>query len=107
MTDANKTKAINKAKNTAKVTKKGSTVTSQKTYTGVRFFRPTTLQLAKAPKYARTVNTALKVNGHLDNHQVIKTPLTTEKAMKKMEDENTMVFLVHNRATKPQIKAAF
>lgn len=41
------------------------------------------------------------------NHQVIKTPLTTEKAMKKMEDENTMVFFVHNRSTKPQIKTAF
>lgn len=93
--------AVAKAKTTAKVAKKGSTVISQKTYTGVRFFRPNTLQLAKAPKYARSVNAALKVNGHLDNHQVIKTPLTTEKAMKKMEDENTMVFIVHNRATKP------
>ena len=27
--------------------------------------------------------------------------------MKKLEDENTMVFIVHNLATKPQIKRAF
>lgn len=27
--------------------------------------------------------------------------------MKKLEDENTMVFIVHNQATKPQIRRAF
>jgi len=101
------TPAVTKAKAVAKVAKKGTAVSTHKTYTGVRFFLPNTLKLAKAPKYARSVKTALKVNGHLSNYQVISTPLTTEKAMKKMEDENTMVFIVHKRATKPQIKAAF
>jgi len=33
--------------------------------------------------------------------------LATEKAMKKMEDENTMVYLVHPLASKPLIKDAF
>ena len=35
------------------------------------------------------------------------SPLATEKAMKKMEEENTMVYLVDNRANKPLIKEAF
>jgi large subunit ribosomal protein L23Ae len=32
---------------------------------------------------------------------VLKHPLITEKDMKKMEDENTMVYIVDNKATKP------
>lgn len=43
MNKENKTQAVNKAKNTAKVAKKGSSITKHKTYTGVRFFRPKTL----------------------------------------------------------------
>lgn len=37
---------------------------------------------------------------------VIKSPLTTESAMKKIEDDNTLVFLVDSTANKRQIKAA-
>lgn len=33
-------------------------------------------------------------------------PLTTESAMKKIEDNNTLVFIVETRANKSQIKAA-
>lgn len=43
----------------------------------------------------------------LDVHSVLRNPLITEKDMKKLEDENTMVFIVHNQATKPQIRRAF
>jgi len=38
--------------------------------------------------------------------QVIKFPLTTESAMKKIEDNNTIVFIVDVRASKNRIKAA-
>jgi large subunit ribosomal protein L23Ae len=37
---------------------------------------------------------------------VIKAPLTTESAMKKIEDNNTLVFLVDAKANKRQIKHA-
>ncbi len=37
---------------------------------------------------------------------IIKSPLTTESAMKKIEDNNTLTFLVATRASKSQIKAA-
>ncbi|EGR31932.1 hypothetical protein IMG5_099600 [Ichthyophthirius multifiliis] len=99
--------AVSKATKVAKAAKKGTSVSSHKTHTRARFYRPKTLQLPRAPKYQRTVRAHLKLSNHLENHAVVKHPLTTEKAMKKMEDENTMVFLVHNRATKPQIKKAF
>ena len=42
----------------------------------------------------------------LDQFKIIKYPLTTESAMKKIEDNNTLVFIVDKRANKPQIKMA-
>jgi ribosomal protein uL23 len=42
----------------------------------------------------------------LDAFEVIKYPLTTESAMKKIEENNTLVFLVDVRATKRAIKDA-
>ncbi len=42
----------------------------------------------------------------MDHYAIIKHPLTTESAMKKIEDNNTLVFLVNLRANKPQIKQA-
>eukprot|EP01047_Picozoa_sp_COSAG01_P000611 COSAG01_NODE_12_length_41732_cov_160.472964_5_plen_148_part_00 len=41
-----------------------------------------------------------------DAYQIIKYPLTTESAMKKIEDNNTLVFIVDKRANKNQITAA-
>ena len=42
----------------------------------------------------------------LDHFKIIKYPLTTEAAMKKIEDNNTLVFIVETKANKPQIKKA-
>jgi large subunit ribosomal protein L23Ae len=42
----------------------------------------------------------------LDAFAVIKYPLTTESAMKKIEDHNTLVFIVDTRSNKKQIKDA-
>ena len=39
-------------------------------------------------------------------HQILKFPLTTESAMKKIEDNNTLVFIVDARSDKKQIKDA-
>lgn len=42
----------------------------------------------------------------MDKFSIIKHPINTESAMKKIEDNNTLVFIVHIRATKHQIKTA-
>ena len=42
----------------------------------------------------------------LSHPQILKHPLTTESAMKKIEDNNTLAFLVDARASKKQIKDA-
>merc|ERR1711879_820534 len=76
---------------------------SRKVRTSVQFRPPKTLSLPRSPKYPRkSVN---KIN-KLDQYCLIKYPLTTESAMKKIEDNNTLVFIVDKRANKPMIKMA-
>ncbi|KAK2085888.1 60S ribosomal protein L23A [Saguinus oedipus] len=65
--------------------------------------RPKTLRLRRQPKYPR--KSAPRRN-KLDHYAIIKFPLTTESAMKKTEDNNTLVFIVDVKANKHQIKQA-
>jgi large subunit ribosomal protein L23Ae len=59
--------------------------------------------LKRQPKYPR--RSAPKRN-RLDHFAIIKYPLTTESAMKKIEDNNTLVFIVNIRANKSLIQQA-
>uniref|UniRef100_F6ZEW7 Ribosomal protein L23/L25 N-terminal domain-containing protein n=1 Tax=Monodelphis domestica TaxID=13616 RepID=F6ZEW7_MONDO len=43
---------------------------------------------------------------NFDHYAIIKFPLTTKYAMKKTEDNNTLVFIVDIKANKHQIKQA-
>lgn len=70
---------------------------------GPTFRRPKTLRLRRQPKYPR--KSAPRRN-KLDHYAIIKFPLTTESAMKKIEDNNTLVFIVDVKANKHQIKQA-
>ena len=102
-----KTKAIKKARQLAKLHKVGDPRKKHRTFTHTRFHRPKTLRLARKPLYARSTLSLAGNPGKFDKWSVLKHPLATEKAMKKMEDENTMVFLVDQKATKAQVKEAF
>nr|XP_037848579.1 60S ribosomal protein L23a-like [Chlorocebus sabaeus]XP_037851761.1 60S ribosomal protein L23a-like [Chlorocebus sabaeus] len=75
----------------------------KKIRTSPTFRRPKTLRLRRQPKYPR--KSAPRRN-KLDPHAIIKFPLTTESAMKKIEDNNTLVFIVDVKANKHQIKQA-
>merc|ERR1711916_230971 len=77
--------------------------TKKKIRTTVHFHRPKTLSLERKPKYPR--RSAPRTN-KLDQFAIIKHPLTTESAMKKIEDNNTLVFITDIRASKAQIKIA-
>ena len=61
------------------------------------------MRLLRNPKYSR--KSVPKVNP-LDSYAILKYPLTTESAMKKIEDNNTLVFIVDLRANKRQITDA-
>ncbi|KAM8949835.1 large ribosomal subunit protein uL23-like [Lycaon pictus] len=57
----------------------------------------------RQPKYPR--NSAPRRN-KLDHYAIIKIPLPTESAMKRIEDNNTLVFIGDVKANKHQIKQA-
>ncbi len=104
----NKAAAKTKAVKAALVVKKGANLkVTRKIRTNARFYRPKTLSLARDPKFPRIAkDTAAEHRRKLDQFSVIKFPLTTESAMKKIEDNNTLVFIVDIRANKHQIKEA-
>uniref|UniRef100_F7FLC9 Large ribosomal subunit protein uL23 N-terminal domain-containing protein n=1 Tax=Monodelphis domestica TaxID=13616 RepID=F7FLC9_MONDO len=62
-----------------------------------------TRRLRRQPKYLQ--KRAPRRN-KLDHYAMIMFPLTTESAMKKTEDNNTLIFIVDIEATKLQIKQA-
>ena len=62
------------------------------------------MKLARNPKYQRRVVPS-KLQA-FDQFRIVKCPLTTESAMKKIEANNTLVFLCDVKANKRQIKAA-
>ena len=68
-----------------------------------KFHRPKTLRLLRNPKYSRSPVPRVD---KLDQYTILKYPLTTESAMKKIEDNNTLVFIVDTRANKRQITEA-
>merc|ERR1711957_1157993 len=98
-----KGKAADKAKGVAKAITKGTKTTSKKIRTGIKFHLPKTLKLDRSPKYPRKYRPR---TNHLDRYQILKYPLTTESAMEKIEENNTLVFIVDVRASKVQIKEA-
>merc|ERR1711908_18608 len=98
-----KGKAGENAKKVAKAITKGTSTTAKKVRTGVKFHLPKTLKLDRNPKYPRKYRPR---TNHLDRYQILKYPLTTESAMKKIEENNTLVFIVDVRASKVQIKEA-
>jgi large subunit ribosomal protein L23Ae len=67
------------------------------------FRRPSTLKLTRKPKFNRR---SIVPQSTWDKFSIIKNPLTTESAIKTIEDNNTLVFIVDKKANKRQIKKA-
>ncbi|KJA20102.1 hypothetical protein HYPSUDRAFT_828032 [Hypholoma sublateritium FD-334 SS-4] len=76
---------------------------SRKTRLSVSFHRPKTLKLAREPRYPRK---SVPHAPRMDQFRTIISPLNTESAMKKIEEHNTLVFIVDILANKRQIKDA-
>nr|XP_044992955.1 60S ribosomal protein L23a-like [Jaculus jaculus] len=75
----------------------------KKIRTSPTFQQPKTLRLQRQPKYPQ--KSAPRRN-KLDHCAIIKFPLTTESAMKKIEDNTAVVSIVDVKANKHQIKQA-
>lgn len=93
-----------KASAAAKATLKGvHSKKIRKVRLSTTFHRPKILQLSRSPKYPRK---SIPHEPRLDAHKVIIHPLNTESAMKKIEENNTLVFICDVKANKRQIKEA-
>merc|ERR1712061_371661 len=95
--------AKKKASKTAKALKSAVTRRVKKTRTNVHFFRPKTKLMKRDPKYPKR---SVERFDKMDKYRIIQCPVTTESAMKKIEEINTLVFLVDIKATKLKIKEA-
>merc|ERR1739842_30798 len=97
-------KAVQKAHKVQKRVVKGMHGTRvKKVRTSVKFYRPHTYRPARQPKYPRK---STPKRNKMDAYNIIKHPLTTESAMKKIEDNNTLVFICDIKSNKHQIKSA-
>lgn len=96
-----KTSKTSKVAKAAAALKKGSGRKKTRVHTKVHFFQPKTLKLDRNPKIGAAGKSVNK-----SDHDIIKFPLNTESAMKKVEENNTLVFIVDILANKKQIKAA-
>eukprot|EP00694_Reclinomonas_americana_P002507 EC788070.1.p2 GENE.EC788070.1~~EC788070.1.p2 ORF type:complete len:156 (+),score=64.69 EC788070.1:22-489(+) len=96
---------IARAKKANKAVKQGGNASGIKRVrrTKVHFFRPKTLKLPRNPKVVRKSVSRLP---KMDQFRVLKHPLTSESSMKKIEDHNTLTFIVDLQANKNQIKQA-
>eukprot|EP00929_Paragymnodinium_shiwhaense_P113516 TRINITY_DN817_c0_g1_i3.p2 TRINITY_DN817_c0_g1~~TRINITY_DN817_c0_g1_i3.p2 ORF type:complete len:168 (+),score=57.73 TRINITY_DN817_c0_g1_i3:76-504(+) len=92
-----------KAAKVAKAVKESVSRKVKKVRQNVHFFRPKTLAKPREPKYPRRTSIS---RDKMDKYRIIECPVTTESAMKKIEEINTLVFLVNIKATKPKIKEA-
>ncbi|OQO04562.1 60S ribosomal protein L25 [Cryoendolithus antarcticus] len=93
-----------KASAAAKATLRGvNSHKVRKVRTSTSFHRPKTLTLSRTPRYPRK---SIPSQPKLDAGKIIVHPLNTESAMKKIEENNTLVFIVDVKANKRQIKDA-
>ena len=95
--------AARQAASTAKKVRLGRHNKVIQVRTKTHFYRPKTKSHPRTPKYDRK---SMPSRNKMDEYRIVKTPLTTESAMKKIEENNTLVFIVDLAANKRQIKAA-
>merc|ERR1712136_19786 len=96
--------ATTKALSTQRKVIKGINGTrTRKIRNSVQFRRPKTFRPPRNPKYPRL---SAPKRSKMDAYNIIKHPLTTESAMKKIEDNNTSVFIVHTKANRHQIRTS-
>ena len=84
--------------------KKGAhTARKSKVWNKVTFRLPTTKTLKRSPI---ALKKSVKKESTWDKYAIVKYPLSSESAIKTIEDHNTLVFVVDKRARKPAIRKA-
>eukprot|EP01057_Protomagalhaensia_wolfi_P006205 Protomagalhaensia_wolfi_Nauph_80__6204@NODE_925_length_1877_cov_426_882481_g697_i0_p3_GENE_NODE_925_length_1877_cov_426_882481_g697_i0NODE_925_length_1877_cov_426_882481_g697_i0_p3_ORF_typecomplete_len161_score49_55Ribosomal_L23/PF00276_20/1_8e03Ribosomal_L23/PF00276_20/5_5e18Ribosomal_L23eN/PF03939_13/0_037Parvo_NS1/PF01057_17/0_027_NODE_925_length_1877_cov_426_882481_g697_i094576 len=100
---ASKKGSSSKAEKVVKAVTQNTKVAKKKIRTSIRY------RLKKAPgmkKNPRVPSQSIIKQDKMNDYRIVKTPLTTEAALKKVANCNTLVFLCDRNATKPMIKQA-
>ncbi|KDD76537.1 hypothetical protein H632_c190p0 [Helicosporidium sp. ATCC 50920] len=97
MAPGDKTKAVKAAKEV----KKSQVKRTKKIRLSTTFRHTKTQTQQRNPKYPRVSAPGVR---KMDSFRIVRYPLTTEAAMKKIEDNNTLVFIVDVKANKYQIR---
>ena len=97
----------NKAKKTDQALKKPIQKSKHKIRTSLRFTR-SRLRLTKSiPSYPRSLKSLEKKESNVSPNKILLQPISSDKNMTKMENENTITFYVNPKANKASIKQAF
>lgn len=84
--------------------KKGVHATRKsKVWNKVSFKLPKTQTIRRNPI---AIKNAVKRESTWDKYSIVKYPLSSESAIKTIEDQNALVFIVDKRARKPAIRKA-
>ena len=84
--------------------KKGAhTARKSKIWTRTSFRLPKTQTIARSPI---ALKKGVKKESTWDKYSIVKHPLSSESAIKTIEDQNALVFIVDKRARKPAIRKA-
>lgn len=96
--------AKKRAKRVARSMKKGAHMSKKsKIWTKVSFRLPKTFALSRTPI---ALKKGIKKESTWDKYSIVKHPCSSESAIKTIEDQNTLVFIVDKRARKPAIRKA-
>ena len=98
-----------KAKKATTNLKKKVTRDSHKVRTKLRFYRNRTRTTKSCPKTRKSIKSEIKRrnNQGMDVNEILVEPVASDKNLTRMENENTMLWVVGNKTNKPQIKEAF
>merc|ERR1712170_179852 len=77
-----------------------------KVYNKPRFYKPKTRHVARQPKLLRRLKQVITKPGRQSAHKVMLQPVTSEKNVVRMEEENTLTYLVPLHVNKVQVKRA-
>ena len=95
---------LQRARQAASAVKKGAHATRKS-----KIWTKTTFRLPKTQRIARkaiALKKSVKKESTWDKYSIVKYPLSSESAIKTIEDQNALVFIVDKRARKPAIRKA-
>merc|ERR1711879_1106013 len=95
------------AKKTDAKVKKPVSKGVHKAYFKPRFFRPKVKTQKRSPKLLRRISRHVVLEETQDPHKIVIQPITSDKNVQKMENENTLTFIVNTASTKAQIAQTF